>query len=144
MEIKIGIGIDNLVFGMSMDDVKDILGEPDKISDTERTKGIVYTYNDLLTKYKFDEEDAYVLSSIEVHNPKIFMLSQSVINCTKEELEELLERNGFNEFEYEEYDFFEILNCEQISCTFHIEFNRLKSIELTPKFNNDGSCIWPK
>ena len=45
MEIKIGIGLDNIVFGMSQEDVNSIFGIPDKISETEKINGIVYYYN---------------------------------------------------------------------------------------------------
>ena len=32
MEIKIGVGLDNIVFGMSQEDVKNLLGAPNKVS----------------------------------------------------------------------------------------------------------------
>lgn len=36
MKVKIGIGLDDIVFGMMQDEVKKALGEPNKISETEK------------------------------------------------------------------------------------------------------------
>lgn len=143
MEIIVGVGINNLIFGTPMDNIKVILGEPDKESKTERENGIVYTYNHHMTKFKFDQEDGYILSSIEVHNPEILMFSQYIIGKSKEEIEGLLKLHGFNDFEYEEYDYFENLYCEKMSATFQFVFNRLRSIEFSPLFNDEGNFVWP-
>ena len=68
VEIKIGIGLDNLVFGMSQQEVKNTLGEPDKINETEKIDGIVYYFNNELIKTKFDQNESLKLYSIEVLN----------------------------------------------------------------------------
>ena len=66
MEIKIGIGLDNLIFGMSQDEVKSILGVPDKINDEDYA--IVFYYNSKMIKVKFDKDEHLKLYSIEVVN----------------------------------------------------------------------------
>lgn len=144
MEIFIGKGIDNIIFGISQEDALNILGKPDKISETEREKAIVYTYNQEILKLKFDEEDGYTLTSIEVHNPESILFSHKIINQSKAKIIELLKCNQINEFEFEEYDYFESLYCEKISATFQFEFDRLKSIDITPLYDSSCNYIWPR
>ena len=50
MEIKIGTGLDKLIFGMVQNDVESILSKPDKINDidTESDNAIIYYYYDLI------------------------------------------------------------------------------------------------
>lgn len=86
MEIKIGVGLDNLIFGMSQDQVKSILGEPNKISNDALDFGIVYFFNKEMILAKFDNEEDLKLYSIEVHNPKVKMFNQRIINKSKKKI----------------------------------------------------------
>ena len=142
MEIKIGIGVDNLVFGMSQEEVKGIVGEPNKITEIEECGWILYYFNDLLIKTIFDKNEDCKMYSIEVFNPRMLMFNQKIINEGKSKILELLHLNGYYEIEEEEYDFFETVFCREIWTTFTFEFNRLRSIEFSPLFKKDGKFIW--
>lgn len=144
MEIKIGVGLDNIVFGMSQEDVKNLLGTPDKVSYTEWSYGVVLTFNKIMTKFKFDEKEDLKLVSIETFYSDVIMLDQRVIGKEKSELETLLQSFGFSKLEYEEYDFFETIHCDNVDATFEFEFNRLRGIEFSPLFNSDEQIIWPE
>jgi len=144
MEIKIGIGIENLFFGMKQTEIKCILGEPNKINEDEMEDGIVYYYNDKMIKLKFDKEEDYKLNSIEVHNQEIKLFNQNIFRKTKCEIEEILESNGYFKFEYEEYTTFDTLFCEEIWTTFVFEFDKLMNIEFSPLFNDNDERIWPQ
>jgi hypothetical protein len=144
MEIKLGIGLDDIAFGMLQDEVKSILGEPDKISETERVDGIVYYFNKLLIKTIFDKEKKYRLSSIEVHNPEVRIFNQRIINKNKREILDLLSANGYKGIEYEDYDLFDILFCEKIWTSFKFEFDRLISVEFDPLFDKNDKIVWPQ
>lgn len=143
MEAKIGIGLDNIIFGMNQEETKTILGEPNKISETEKDSGVVYTFNQQMIKLKFDKDNDMKLYSIEVHNPNIKMFNRRIINKTKEEIKSLLMSIGYSDIEYNEYDFFETLFCEEIWTTFEFEFDRLKSVEFSPLYKDDNEIIWP-
>lgn len=144
MKIKIGIGIDNIIFGMFQEDVKAIWGNPDRVSLTEKDSGIVYSYNDRMVKLKFDEEEELKLYTIETFNPDTIMFNQKIIGKKKDEIRSILKDNRYKEPKYEEYDFFETLFCEEVRSTFEFEFDKLRSIEFSPLFNNDDELIWPK
>ena len=145
MEVTIGIGLDNLVFGMTQDDVKTLLGEPNKITDQELDFAIIYYYNEKMLKIKFDKDENLRLYSIEVFKPDVLMFDQKVIGKTKEQITSLLKSLGFSELEFEDYDTFDTVFSEKIWTTFCFEFDRLVSFEFSPLFEEDGeTIIWPK
>jgi len=143
MEIKIGIGLDNLVFGMSQEEVKNTLGEPDKVNEREMDNAIVYYFNNELIKAKFDEEEDLKLYSIEVHNPEVLMFNKKVMNLTKGEIESLLINNGYTKIKHQDYDTFDTIICEEIWTTFEFGFNRLRNIEFSPLFKDEENILWP-
>lgn len=143
MEIVIGIGLEPLIFGMSQDEVKSIWGKPDKITNEELEFAIIYYYNEKLIKTKFDRDEDLKLYSIEVFNPEVRLFNNSVIGKTKKEIERMLENKGYSKLVHEDYETFDTVFCEQIWTTFEFEFDRLKSIEFSPLFDND-EIVWPK
>ena len=143
MKIKVGIGLDNIIFGMNQEEIENILGIPCKISKTGSGYGIVYIYNRKMVRLTFDRDENYKLFWIDAYHPKILMFNQSIINKTKKEINTLLFANGYSKVEYSCYDNFETLFCEEIWTTFNFEFNKLISIEFTPLINNNDEVIWP-
>jgi hypothetical protein len=143
MEIKIGIGLDNLIFGMSQDEVKSILGMADKITETEKEEGIVCYFNKLLIKTKFDKNEDCRMYSIEVFNPEAIMFGQKIIDADMQKILKILESNDCEKIEREDYDTFETIFCEEIWSTFLFEFDRLRSVEFSPLFGDDDKIIWP-
>lgn len=144
MKIKIGVGIDNIVFGMSQEEVKNLLGLPDKVSDTEWSHGVVLTFNSIMTKFKFDKKENLKLVSIETYYPDSAIFNQRIIGKEKEEIEALLHSLGYSKIEYEVYEFFETIHCDEVDTTFEFEFNRLRGIEFSPLFDSDEEIVWPQ
>lgn len=143
MEIKIGIGLDNIVFGIFQEDVINLLGEPDKISETEKVDGIVYYYNNQMIKIKFDLLENGKLYSFEVYNPKVTMFNREIINKEKNEILDLLKLNGYCDTVQEDYEFFETVFCKEVWSTFAFEFDRLTNIEFSPLSDTNDKTIWP-
>lgn len=143
MNAKIGIGLGKIVFGISQEDVKEILGNPNKISEEEKDDGIIYQYFEKQIKLKFDKKEHLKLYSIEVHNPKVTMFNLKLLNKTKGEILKLLDDRGFKNIEHQDYDLFETLFCEEIWTTFSFELDRLNYFEFSPLFRAD-EIIWPK
>jgi len=114
VEIKIGIGLENLVFGMYQEEIEKVMGKPDKILEEEIDNVIVCYFNDALIKTKFDKDEDLKMESIEVFNPNAYMFNQRIINKNKEEIIDLLKANGYCEIEQEDYGHFETVLCEEI------------------------------
>lgn len=144
MEVNVGVGLDNLIFGMSQEEIKSILGEPNKINNDELDYGIVYYFNKEMITTKFDEEEGLKLYSIDVYNTDVILLKQKIIGKSIEDIKNILIKNGYSNFEYEDYHSFDILYCEEICATFMFEFNRLKSIEFSPLYINENDIAWPE
>jgi hypothetical protein len=132
IKIVIGNGIENLIFGMFETDVLFALGDPDKISDTEKEDGIVYYYNKLMLKVKFDLLNQGKLYSIELHNPKMVLYDQEIKNMTKSEIISLLKLNGYHDINKIDYETMETIFCKEINSTFAFEFDKLVHIEFSP------------
>ena len=143
MRLKIGIGLDNLIFGMCQEEVISLMGKPDKIVRTEPFGDIYYYFNNQLTKLEFDSSEDYRLYTIEVFNPTVLMFNQQLINKDKGEILMLLKANGYSEIEQEEYETFETVLCEEIWSEFAFEFNKLKRISYSPLFDDNDEIIWP-
>jgi hypothetical protein len=142
MKINIGIGLENLVFGMHQEEIKEIMGNPDKISETEN--GTVYYFYDSLIITKFDKDEDCKLYSIEVFNSRGLLFNQIIIDKTKKEVLDLLDMNGYYEVTQEDYDSFETVFCEKIWSTFLFEFDKVRSVEFSPLFDDNDNIIWPK
>ena len=143
MEIIIGIGLDNIIFGMSQEEIKSILGEPDKINSEEIDYGIVYYFNKEMLVVKFDKDENFKLYSIESFNPEIKMFNKRIMKKSKDSIKTLLRKKGYTKVGYQEYDSFDTLYFEEIRTTLMFEFDRLRSIEFSPLLKNDDEIIWP-
>jgi len=145
MEIKTGIGLDNILFGMSQDNVIAIMGRPDKVvydhvSNIFKLE-IEYYYNRHLVQMNFDEYDR--LCGITVFNPDALMFNREIMGKTKSEILDLLKLNGYCKIEDEDYDWFETVWCDEILTDFTFGFNKLKSINFSPLYDDNDEQIWP-
>ncbi|MBN1499713.1 MAG: hypothetical protein JW982_06150 [Spirochaetes bacterium] len=145
MEIKIGIGLDNVFFGIKEDKLIQLLGDPDRINeiDMELPDSRILYYNDQFTKYKFDKNENYRLYSIETYNPMVIMFDKKLIGMKKDALLKLLKEKNVAHLEFEDYYSFEIIHSDQINTTFMIEFDRLTSIEFSPLLLDEDTIQWP-
>jgi len=144
MEIKLGIGVDSIVFGMTKDYVIEKFGKPDKIHETAYKGGFIYYYDRYMVTLTFNDDDDYKLSSITSYNRQIKLYNEFIIGKTKSEVKELLENQGISDFDYEEYEIFDIMNCDEISVSFKILFDKIVHIEFGPFFDEKGEFICQK
>jgi len=143
LEVKIGIGLSDVIFGMSIENVEKNLGKPNKISETDKPDGIVFYYNEPMIKVKFDKEFDSKLYSFEVFNPGMEMFGRKIMGKQKSEIEDMLNKLEYL-CEYEDYVFFETLFCQKIWTTFAFQFDKLRSIEFSPLIDQNDEIIWPE
>lgn len=143
MIANIGIGYDEILFGMTQDDVCKIWGNPDKII-TCRDDGIEWIYNDLEIKIFFGNEENERLYSIEVFDKDAIYLSHTIIGMSIDEFKCFMASKGCESFEYEEYSYFETIYCDSLNTTFTVEFGKISSFEFSPLFGKDDNVVlWP-
>lgn len=143
MNIEIGKGLSNILFGMTENEVIQLLGQPNKTL-TCREDGQEFVYNALKTKLFFDFEENKRLYSIEVFNSDITFLSIPVIGLSLEKLLLFMTANGYERYEVDCYDYFDTVFFEDCNTYFTVEFNEVTSFEFSPLFKNENEIIWPK
>lgn len=130
MDINIGVGINNLILGLSFDRVVSILGQPDKGYIEEFTGDKIYYFNAFMYRLTFTSGNENFLNEIEVFHPKLRLFGKEVYNYSREKLKKELVNQGYNEIEEEEYDTFDYVYCERLNLSFYFEFDRLTSIKI--------------
>ena len=105
-----GEGLDAVQFGLSRDEVKALLGNPDEVEsvslDESGEGGLTeqWHYDELELSLSFDEIDDYRLTSIAVSGSDYLFDEQPLIGLTMEEVLEFLEESDMGEPEGEELE----------------------------------------
>ena len=141
MNIEIGKGLLNIKFGMKENEIIQTLGNPDKIINF-REDGKEYLYNNFKLKLFFDIEENNRLYSIEVFNKSDTFLSTEVIGMSVEKLLSFMKKNGYINYEINDFDYFDTIYFSDCNTSFTVEFNEITSYEFSPLFKDD-EIIWP-
>jgi hypothetical protein len=146
MEIKVGIGIDDIKFGNSIQEIESILGRPDAIKKDEEYGEFepMYIYNSRklsLTFYKnHNERLGYIRSS----NSKLTINGSAFIGLPIHEALEIFKQQIGNDWELEEYDFWNQYFNEKNWIVLRVEYDLVTEIELGVPFINEEEYNWPK
>lgn len=146
MTIKPGIGINNIKFGMSENQVLNLIGKPSKIiiDEDDDDKNPVYQYNELKLRLTFYNEYGGKLGYIRTSNPKIEINKKPIIGVQIEDVFKSydLEKKDWNE---ELYFTFNCYFNEKIWTTLNEEYGMVTDIEYGYLFDIKGeNPIWPK
>ncbi|MCW7754970.1 hypothetical protein OOT00_13340 [Desulfobotulus sp. H1] len=141
-----GRGVDSIPFGSDEKFVVASLGLAD-FTDLikEKTLGstkVLYYFDRGITFY-FDEEDGYRLGCIEVEGFSIFMFDQNVARISKEELKNVLRKNGIEDWYEDNDEEQEALTSDSLAATFYFEFNTLISVQIGVCTDQEENPIWP-
>ena len=149
-EIVLGTGIGPLRFGMSQDEVRALVGEPEEIeaSDDEdefEHQEWVYHEDDYLVSLYFDREDDFRLSCIETDNPHMRLFGQALVGQPLAGVQALLKQHGLAEPEIETMDGGEVrLSYEQSMIDLYFEDDELQFINFGVFINDELEVQWPK
>ncbi|WP_296079576.1 hypothetical protein [uncultured Eubacterium sp.] len=143
MNVEIGKGLSNIIFGMTENEVIATLGKPDRvIAGIDDNKE--FLYNLFKLKLIFDSEEGNRLYSIEVFKKEVTFLSTEVIGMSFDELLSFMKKNGYEDYEVDSYDYFDTVYFDDCSTYFTLEFNEVTSFDFSPLFKNDDEIIWPE
>ena len=143
MNVEIGKGLSNIIFGMTENEVIATLGKPDKvIAGIDDNKEFLYDLFKL--KLIFDSEEGNRLYSIEVFKKEVTFLSTEVIGMSFDELLFFMKKNGYENYEVDSYDYFDTVYFDDCNTYFTLEFNEVTSFDFSPLFKNDDEIIWPE
>ncbi|WP_448921199.1 hypothetical protein [Eubacterium sp.] len=143
MNVEIGKGLSNIIFGMTENEVIATLGMPDRVI-TGIDDNKEFLYNSLKLKLIFDFEEGNRLYSIEVFKKEVTFLSTEVIGMSFDELLFFMKKNGYENYEVDSYDYFDTVYFDDCNTYFTLEFNEVTSFDFSPLFKNDDEIIWPE
>lgn len=98
-KILLGKGLDDLPFGISQEQVKDVLGEPEEKDEIDLgdEMSIAWHYWDMGISLNFDESHNYGLTSIDVASPEITLFGEQLIGKTRDEVKAFLDTQKIGE-----------------------------------------------
>ena len=145
MDIKLGLGIEDIHFGMTQDEIESLLGKPDRTCKDEEygESEPMIQYNSIKTRLTFYKNNNGKLGYIRSSNPDLKYKNQRIIGKTI--LESL---NVFNDipkdkWELEQYDFWIQYFNEDWWITLRFDYDKLSEIEIGVPFKNDEEYDWP-
>ena len=102
-------GYGEIPFGMSLDETVKLLGMPEfyeELSDMEEpgNRSIYYEYEELETNIYFEGITKSVVACFETENQEATLYEKPVFDLTKEEIIDLMKKQGFKELEEETED----------------------------------------
>jgi hypothetical protein len=154
-EVEFGAGIGDLRFGMSQDDVKNILGNPDEIENIETPEGEVseelvsWHYNDLELSLIFDQQYDWKLVSLSCSDPHYTLHGRSIVGIDQDEFEDFLENLGIEisnveDISDEDDTDFVLLESEETGLLVWFENGESVEFQILPDVEEDGeTIIWP-
>ncbi|UII30648.1 outer membrane protein assembly factor BamE [Fulvivirga ulvae] len=153
-EIKSGEGLGQLKFGMSTNQVKQVIGEPDEVEtysyETEEGElSETWHYDSLELSISFDEEEDWKLVSIAISAADITFKGHKLIGLKRDELIKILEGLDIGHLEYEDWSSAEspnhkLISAEDVEINFWLDDDELTEIQLGPLFDDNDDIKWPK
>lgn len=144
MEVKLGIGIGEIKFGMKQEDVKLIFGNPDKvqIDDDFEDREPMHQFNNINSRITYYSKEDLKLGYIRSSNKELTFQSSKLIDSSISELANFFKNLKFEE---EEFDFWVDHFNEENWLLIRSEYGKIKEIELGVPFiqNSDEEYNWP-
>lgn len=153
-EIKTGFGLGDLKFGMSKEEVENLLGKPDEIdthTDNQEDEGQTesWHYDEIELSISFEEIDDFRLFSIAVSGRAYELKNKKLIGLQKNELLKNLKEMQIEDLKSEDWTTDdeikqELIFSENLSLNFWMEDDELSEIQWGPLFEDEETIKWPE
>ncbi len=142
MQIEIGKGIGDFIFGQYEREIVEIHGKPNK-KYIDEYGDIFLKYNSMETTLKFEHENEFRLSWIETSNIKMKILDFSPWKILKADLLPKLTELLSEPPQMEDYGSFESVTYNNSWMEFQFEYGLLKQINFGVLLDSDSKAKWP-
>ena len=146
-EIILGRGMGPLKFGASMDEVRELMGEPEEIEESEDDDEFEHqAWNYLEEGYSlyFDREDDYRLSCIETDYAGMRLFGETIHGLSVAQVQDLMRRNDVEDAEEERMDSGEVrLSYEKEMIDLYFDEDQLQFVNFGVFINEDLEVQWP-
>jgi len=155
MNIVPGIGVGEIEYGMTEEEVIKHLGKPDKIDEEEYVEGTgdwhrVLWYSPRNVNFTFNKEDDYRLGTITIMGSGYKLFNKELFNAPKslvrkiviEHFRELMPIEDYTLLENEPH---ECLNSDELGIMFWFDSDNLSEMQCGYLYESDNeTIIWPK
>lgn len=146
-EIALGKGISNIYFGYTMDQVKEIMGEPEEIEESDEDDEFehkAFNYWEQGYSFFFDREDDYRLSCIQTENNDVKLFNVNLFQAPSQDVKALLQKHGVVDYETEKLETGEVRwSFEKEMLDLYFEDDKLIAINFGVFINDDLEVQWP-
>ena len=103
-------GYGDIKFGMSIDEVVSILGEPSNHEELEpmiegkELSSVLYDYDDLGISICFEGADKMLVASISTSDEDATLFGEKVYEMDRKQVVDLMRKNGYKDFDEEEQE----------------------------------------
>lgn len=155
-EIKLGVGLGTLKFGMTRDEVKNLIGRPDEI---ENLPGFEEVVNEELESWHYDEQEFSLvfdadydwrLVSIAISDPYFTFHGKSLVGMSKQETIDFLQAHDIvvsNEEDVsdEENPGLTLIESDDAGIMVWFADEEVIEVQILPDVEEDGeTLIWPE
>lgn len=139
-------GFGDLNFGMSMNAIVDLLGQPEDsevLNDgDDEVETLIWNYWALGITLFIEGPDNSVLSNCETENPNAVLFGEKVFGLGEKEIIALMQENGFSDYETELETWGEKrLSFEDAQTDFYFDADKLVTVNWGIVVNNQGEII---
>lgn len=146
-EVHPGLGLGQLRFGASREEVKSQLGEPEQV--VEDTMGgdrvIAWHYWSQGISAHFAEPDGYRLGTLQIDNAQLTLQGERYIGTDKEEMLAIIEVQDWGTVEVDDDPGWTTIIAWELGVTFIVpeEEGVVSSMQLSPLLDEDDNVLWP-
>jgi hypothetical protein len=142
MQIDIGKGVGDIIFGLTEDDIRTAIGAPDKIDVTDlENRNLQYFALKLVLKIESSNDSR--LGWIEVHNKSIVFPGCDPWSTEKSEFLKFLTSKLGEEPEMDDYGSMESYMFEEHWVELQFELGELSCINFGVPYGDDDQPLWP-
>jgi len=151
--IKLGRGLGDILFGISKDDLENLIGEADFEESFENEnpdlgESHVWHYNDTNLSFTFEELDNFKLGMISVNTDQYTLRDSIRIGQEKQHVLDLLEELNMTEYAQEDHSNEDnpdhtLVTIDEKSLYLWFDAGKLSEIQWFPFYDGDDEIIWP-
>lgn len=142
MEIIIGKGIGNFIFGLSRNEIRLLQGKPDKVY-TDDYEDIYLVYNSIKTTFKIEKENNNKFGWLETSYKESTIFNFSPWSYEQSELVEKISGILNEAPEVVDYGGFESITFNKSWLELQFEYGKLKDINLGVLYDDNDNIVWP-
>lgn len=147
-DIRLGKGLGKIKFGLTMEEVEELLGEPEEVEESDEEDEFEHQawnyWEDGYSLY-FDKEDDYRLSCIETANREVLIFGERVFEMSREQIMQLFTDNNITNPEEEEAETGETrISFEKEMIDLYFDEDQLIAVNFGVFINDDLEVVWPE